>query len=688
MQRKQRFYRLIAVLAGIVAWSVSVEAAEDEVRLASGLRERRLFKQAAFVCRQAINELNESASLATRDRERFQVALVVELIRIHSDQARFAKLDERAGHWQAARDEARRFLIAYPQHTRRLIVQLQATLIDSARVQLFQQEQEFGALSDLNRSQALELCRNFRDNLRAIDREIEGQLQDARNQTRVDSEMTASELTNLQRNVQFQIALAGFQRAHLYGAEDDDEELNRASALTEVLTQLSSLQRVNRPGTDLWWQTQLALARCYRRLGDFQEAQSTLDRAGESDLKNQRKKWHGPILVEQAELLLDSGANDNVDIDRVNQVLFAIDRQNIGSAQMDWLALKLVAAMKRSSSTKVRDQELLQQAKRRANLISRQHGPWWGTRANQLLMRTFEKSGQGSEIERRFKELVQTGQSAVAAKRFADAITAYEQAAEIAKQGGDIAAWRSCQINTSQSLEQLDRHALAAEKLIETATEDRNHSSSASIHLRGIWNLAQASAKAENQNFAYAKALQEHLNYWPGSKSADQVRMWLGKQQILNEQFPAAALTLLAVSAESKFRIDAAHAAALALEETADNDSAATLDRLAREFPRDPKVLLSQARVQTRIGMDQRPVRWDNPLKLWRSLAQKLKPETDQWFEAKYNVARLLVAAGEVEKAAQLLNYLAALPSGWESSPFANQLTDLQEQIQSATLGN
>ncbi len=676
LRKDHNFGWCIVACLFTIAWTNSVVGDEDDLSLAVGLRERRLFEQAEFVCRQALNELADS-----KKHSHIQAALIVELIRNRTDQARFATLDQRESYWQAAKMEAKRFLAQQPRHSRKLIVQLQAALIHLDRIKLFQQEQEFDAPSDLDRNQALELSRRIRENLRLIDQEIVDQLQDARNGLTADDGMTVDELTNLHRNVQFQTAQAGFERANLYGTDSEDESLNRTSALTEVLSNLNSLQRLNRPGTDLWWQTQLALAKCHRQLRDFENAQAMLDRAGENDLKRQRRKWHGPILAEQAEWLLASGIDNQRDVALSQQVLLAIDRQPVASAQLDWLALKMVTAIKTDTATKLQRQEQLDQAQRRADLIERQHGLWWGTRAKQWVGRAFRHSGQGDELERRFSESVEQGQLAMKAKQFVEANLAFEQAAAIAKQSGDTSAWRSCQINASGALEQLGRHGLAASKLLETANEEPSHSAAASIHLRGIWNLGRDVEKSGHSRIEFSKALQTHLVHWPESKTTDQARIWLGREQLAAERFSIAASTLLEVSRYSEHRVEAIRNAADALKRSTDPSAAAVLEELVKERPRDIMLLMAQASVQTRIGLEQRPVRLDGPLVSWRRLARRLKPGTSHWFEAKYNVARLLFAAGELEQATQLLEYMSALPGGWESSSFASQLNELQRKL-------
>lgn len=679
--------RMVFALATIVLLTIGMSQAswadEDDLRLAAGLRERRLFTQAEYVCRQALSGLEDSQTQGQQ-----QAAFVIELIRIRSDQARFAVPGQRDSFRLAAQEVGQKFLNEYPQHSRRLIIRLQTVLIDSDLVNLIGQEQDFGVGSESDRKRALELSQNVRAKLRSIDQEITAQLQNARNASGNDpAALSVDELTNLQRNVQFQIALAGLRRADLYGKSSEKDSLNRASALADVLQKLDSLQRANEPGSNLWWQTQLALVKCHRQLGDNARAQTMLDRTRDGKLQRHRKKWHESILAEQAELLLASGLK-NVTERRVAQsVLLAIDQRSVASARLDWLALRLVAGIHAVATTESQRAEHLSQAKRRVDLMARQHGPWWSARAKQLLSDAFQEAGQGGEVAEQYSEFVRQGQTAMDAGQFAEAAAAFEQAAKIAKRSNDVSAWRSCQINSSRASEQLGQHEVAAGKLLAAANEEPKHSAAASIHLRAIWNLAQAASGTANGKSLFTKALQEHLNLWPDSETADQARLWLGKKQLVGRQFAAASKTLLAVSKDSNHRPDAIRAAADALTNLTEGDVEKMLAALVEERPRDVVLLLAQARVSTRIGLDQGGERLNAPLGLWRGLARQLKPETDQWFEAKYNVARLLVASGEDKKARQLLGYLAALPSGWSKSSFAGQLTKLHAGLQASAAG-
>ncbi len=61
----------------------------------------------------------------------------------------------------------------------------------------------------------------------------------------------------------------------------------------------------------------------------------------------------------------------------------------------------------------------------------------------------------------------------------------------------------------------------------------------------------------------------------------------------------------------------------------------------------------------------------------WRRVSAKVKDQTEEWFESKYQVARLLLELGQKEKAAELLRFLQAVPPGWSKSPLNSKFDEL-----------
>ena len=102
--------------------------------------------------------------------------------------------------------------------------------------------------------------------------------------------------------------------------------------------------------------------------------------------------------------------------------------------------------------------------------------------------------------------------------------------------------------------------------------------------------------------------------------------------------------------------------------------AAAILRKLAKSDSRNLQVQLSLAEVSE--GAD--------ALKQWRSIAARTPAQSSAWFEAKYNVARLLYEDDKRAEAAKMLKYIKAVPPGWEASDlkpkFEKLLKDCAQQ--------
>ena len=91
----------------------------------------------------------------------------------------------------------------------------------------------------------------------------------------------------------------------------------------------------------------------------------------------------------------------------------------------------------------------------------------------------------------------------------------------------------------------------------------------------------------------------------------------------------------------------------------------AVLIKLEQKFPQDAGIQLRIARLLTRVFGQQEPAK---PLAKWRQLASQLKPHSPNWYEAKYKIASLLEQSGQHDEACKLLEFLKAVPPGWEQS--------------------
>ncbi|MCE2791487.1 MAG: hypothetical protein LW697_03415, partial [Blastopirellula sp.] len=98
----------------------------------------------------------------------------------------------------------------------------------------------------------------------------------------------------------------------------------------------------------------------------------------------------------------------------------------------------------------------------------------------------------------------------------------------------------------------------------------------------------------------------------------------------------------------------------------------ASLEQLAEQLPRRLDVQLRLARALAR-----NPERQTAALSQWRRVSAGVKDRSDEWYEAKYQVARLLLESGQKAEAKKLLDYLSVVPPGWSDSKWKQQFDAL-----------
>ena len=89
------------------------------------------------------------------------------------------------------------------------------------------------------------------------------------------------------------------------------------------------------------------------------------------------------------------------------------------------------------------------------------------------------------------------------------------------------------------------------------------------------------------------------------------------------------------------------------------------LTELIKTYPRKADLQIQLAHAMTAAHGKSDP---EKPINQWRRLASRLRPESENWFLAKYNVAELLHRSGKRSDALKLLKYIKANPPGWDNS--------------------
>jgi hypothetical protein len=98
----------------------------------------------------------------------------------------------------------------------------------------------------------------------------------------------------------------------------------------------------------------------------------------------------------------------------------------------------------------------------------------------------------------------------------------------------------------------------------------------------------------------------------------------------------------------------------------------ALLGPLAKASPNRGDIQLLYAR-----SLAELPEQRSAALDQWRRVSAKLKDQSEEWFESKYQVARLLLELGQKGKAAELLRFLNAIPPGWSKSTWNSKFDEL-----------
>ncbi len=178
-------------------------------------------------------------------------------------------------------------------------------------------------------------------------------------------------------------------------------------------------------------------------------------------------------------------------------------------------------------------------------------------------------------------------------------------------------------------------------------------------------------ALAEVQDVSAWEVLADGLNGISKFYRDDKAKSQLADVQILVNESLAKQFDRL----DDKQKVRWSMAKALALETAGDRQQAiAELEKLSQSQPREALVQLEFARMLSRSSQDSD---WQKGLDRWRVIANRTKKNSASWYEAKFHVAELLLRSGNKQEARQLLEYIKAIPPGWENSSLKTDFDDL-----------
>lgn len=509
----------LVVLAAADRGTSQTAAGPRDAEFLAGLRERQLFVLAESYCADRLKRTGLS--------ERERTELVVELIRTVATHAVNAPPAEREAIWRKARSIADDELHSHAASPRLWLVRFQDALTPLARGELGRQEFEAGALAVENLEPTRAALAEAARLLERLGEELAREIPLRRRATglRAD-ELSAEELAALANHAQHQLARALKNQALLYPAGGNDRLallLAAGRTLDRVRTQL--------PEEDpLVKQMQLDLAESLRLLGRFEQASELL-----SALVAEGNDPAVRLRAQAEQVRLAMAQDDSAAVQRALAAGRTIAGQ--AAADFDFATFEGLVYLARQQAGKPAEAKRFQElAAETARFLESAHGPFWGRRADQVLLASLPRGAGAINVEL----LARTGDSLYLQGDFAQAIAAYHDAAEQARAVGNVPAAFELGYKAALVEQKNERHSEAADRFRRLAKNLATHPDAAQAHLTAAWHAAQHARSTPAAVDDYEAILREHLGLWPTAASADRARLWLGKLADSRSDWPAA----------------------------------------------------------------------------------------------------------------------------------------------------
>ncbi|MDB4564783.1 hypothetical protein N9099_02460, partial [Mariniblastus sp.] len=212
--------------------------------------------------------------------------------------------------------------------------------------------------------------------------------------------------------------------------------------------------------------------------------------------------------------------------------------------------LELAISLSASTTDKQKKQNWISLAFNRSQSIKREYGPYWGRRAELILINTVgvptsatennatgtsqsppNLTNQPKSIE--LELLIRLATEAERKKEWDNALKALQRASDLAKSQADSTTVLNLEIRLAKILERQGKHRSAADRLTTNAIQYAAQPVASAAHLVGCWNYAKSiSTENPDSRPAFQTLLIQHLEQWPTAASSNQARIWLAKERI------------------------------------------------------------------------------------------------------------------------------------------------------------
>jgi TolA-binding protein len=483
----------------VVVTGATVQADWND-RFVAALRDRQLWSLGEAFCKEQMQAAKSPREAARWSVEGMRTAAAAAL---HQTGAAADDAWKVVGHWS---DE---FGGRFGDSSWGWQVELQWALAELAHGEALRMEAEVAADPKEIRVRSLGVLRSGERRLRTLERKLSGP---PPNQSDPEQAMPPAVVQTLENQMVLAQARIFTSRAVSYEKGSDD----RLAAFELASQALDELVQQTRPEDPVQWEALLLRSSGLRELGDYQQAKKTLDSIDDQFGLSPRIQLERD--AQQLHLALDQEKKSLPIKPRIGRVIEGVAAPLWDLASLRAL-LEQLAQAKGSTS-----QQLLRQIEQGITGIESLHGPYWGRRATQMMVR--QTSGVTGVASARLLE--KTAQELLGQQRWQDAAALLIKAADAAEQSQDPSESFRLAYQAGLLFQENKEHQIAAKTLRDVALKWRKDDRSSQSHLLAVWNLAQASGKKLAEDPTYLIWLDEQINLWPKSPATARAQMWLG----------------------------------------------------------------------------------------------------------------------------------------------------------------
>ena len=507
---------------------------QDSVKLIRGLSARTQFDLVDVLIRQNLADPKLSSNA--------KCEIVLAAIQSKSEQATVSTGGSRDEAWQSIAVLAEHFHLAFPDHPKAILVDIQDALANVSRGRLIQQEIAAEIQPATAKQKALDVFRQATSMFSKIEKIIDKQIPLARPDSN-DEKLTRQQWTNLKNNVRYQLAVINLSKAELY---DSSERLNQIDALNQVLERLQSVLNQSNPDLPLWWNAQVSRLQCLRIKKDEELARKILGSLPDMKLSDDLMQ---KLLTERVLL-----AVVNQSPNQWTELMKEYSAVKQPSPLLQLAMLKMTMATAANSKTDVEKRKWQGAASNLVSQIELNHGPYWGRRAEVLLVGSVGETGNEPVAVSDYQILVRQGESAFRKQNYSDAVAAFKKALGFAANSGNRKQALSLAVRVAQAYEKIQQHAQAAEALFSTATQFSDDELAAPVHLRGCWNVGKQKTPDSSE---LLQSLKQHVGTWPDHESSNQANYWLGNLYQTQKNWSGAVDSYLKIDLKSSAMVSA-----------------------------------------------------------------------------------------------------------------------------------